>query len=80
MERITSRLSLILAGAILLAAALMLTTIHQPEDCTPPSAVGPHARAAAIDSPAPTLAPPQKVVFVRVEADKSDIEVGWAEN
>jgi hypothetical protein len=79
MERTTSRISLILAGAILMAAALMLTTIRQSEDCSPPNILKPHADAAA-NAPAPTLAPPQKVVFVRVEADKSDIEVGWAEN
>ena len=81
MEQITSRISLLLAGAILLAAALVLATIQQPEDCNPPELLRPHTvAAAAADSPAPTLAPPQKVVFVHVEADKSDIEVGWAEN
>jgi hypothetical protein len=81
MERITSRLSLILAGAILLAAAVALTTIRRPEDCRPPDILRSHANAAmAADAPTPTLAPPQKVVFVRVETDKSDIEVGWAEN
>jgi hypothetical protein len=41
----------------------------------------PRSDAATVaDAPAPTLAPPLKVVFVRVEADKSDLEVGWAEN
>ena len=78
MEQITSRVSLILAGATLLAATLVLTTIHQPEDCNPPDVLRPHPAAAG--APTPTLAPPQKVVFVHVEADKSDIEVGWAEN
>jgi hypothetical protein len=80
MERTTSRISLVLAGAILLAAGVALTTVRPPEDCRPPEIVKSHAIATAADAPTPTLAPPQKVVFVRVEADKSDIEVGWAEN
>jgi hypothetical protein len=81
MERITSRISLILTGSILLAAAVVLTTINQPDDCSPPNILKPRADAmVAADSPTPTLAPPQKVVLVQVEADKSDIEVGWADN
>jgi len=81
MERITSRISLILAGAILLAVALLLTTIRQPDSCSPPDILRAHKDAvAAASAPTPTLAPPQKVVFVQVEADKSDIVVGWAEN
>jgi hypothetical protein len=80
MAQNTSR-SLILAGVILIAAAVTLATIRQPEDCGPPSGVRPNASAvAAANSPTPTLAPPQKLVLVRIEADKSDIEVGWAEN
>ena len=81
MKRITSRISLILTGAILLATVPVLMTIHRPDDCRPPDVLKPHTVAAATaDAPTPTLAPPLKVVFVRVEADKSDIEVGWAEN
>jgi hypothetical protein len=80
MERNTCR-SLVLAGVILIAAAFLLATVDQPEDCSLRVAHRPHVDAvAAASAPTPTLAPPQKVVLVRVEADKSDIEVGWAEN
>jgi hypothetical protein len=79
MEQITSRISVLLAGAILLVAALALTTIR-PEECSPPDILKPPMTAAiAAGAPTPTLAPPQKVVFVHVEADRSDIVVGWAE-
>jgi hypothetical protein len=33
-----------------------------------------------VEAGGPTLAPPQNVVFVRVEADKQGLEIGWAEN
>ena len=80
MEQITSRISLLLTGAILLAAAMALTTIR-PDECSPPDILKPPATAAtAADAPKPTLAPPQKVVFVHVESDRSDIVVGWADN
>jgi hypothetical protein len=80
MEQTASRICWILTGAILLTAALMLTSIR-PEECSPPDVFRPHTNAvAAANAPSPTLAPPVKVVFVHVEADKSDIEVGWATN
>ena len=80
MERITSRISLILTGVVLLAAALALATVRQPDDCRPDVLQPRIAAAIPADSPRPTLAPPQNVVLVQVEADKSDIEVGWAEH
>jgi hypothetical protein len=69
---------LLLTGAILAAAMTMLAS-GGPEYCGRPVPVGPPIGAAtAANAPTPTLAPPQKVVFVRVEADKSDLEIGWA--
>ena len=82
MEQIASRISLILAGVILLAAALALTTI-QPARRVQPAG---HSRGrTGLRRPQPMRRTrrsrlPQKVVFVHVEADKSDIVVGWAEN
>ncbi len=81
MRQAIFRSSPILSGTIFLTAALALATLHRSEDCAPPDVSRSHqATATVADGPTPTLAPPQKVVFVRVEADKSDIEVGWAEN
>jgi hypothetical protein len=33
-----------------------------------------------VDTRWPTPAPPQKMVVVHVEADRTDLEIGWAEN
>ena len=81
MKQLPSRISLALSVVVLLAIAWALATIRQPDDCSPAAMV--RLRVAvrtAAGAPAPTLAPPQKVVLVHVEADRSDIEVGWAEN
>ena len=80
MRSIASRISLILTGSILLAGMLLLAAgrleyCGRPEVLRPPSDT-----LTAADTPMPTLAPPLKVVFLRVEADKSDLEVGWLEN
>jgi hypothetical protein len=77
MRFIASRLPLILTGLILVAVMGLLAT-GGPEYCGRPGPTGPSPAAAAADGPAPTLAPPQKIVLVRVEADKSDLEIGWA--
>jgi hypothetical protein len=77
MKTTTSHVSLILSGTALLAGMLLLTTFRL-EYCGQPEALRPRGNAAtAANAPTPTLAPPVKVVFVRVEADKSDLEVGW---
>jgi hypothetical protein len=76
---IASRFALILTGTILLATMVVLAT-SRPEDCDPVDIPPPHVKATAADAPTPTLAPPQTLVFVRVESDKPDIQVGWAEN
>lgn len=80
MTQAAARLPVILAGAILLAGALLLCN-HTPEYCgrTWP---GVHSlrMASTASLTVPTLAPPQKMVVVRVEADKSDLEIQWGEN
>ena len=79
MKPIASRFALVLAGMILIAMTVALAT-SRPEDCglldCPRSHV--HATASA-GAPTPTLAPPQNLVYVRVESDKPDIQVSWAD-
>jgi hypothetical protein len=80
MKSITSRVPLILTGTVLLAAMILLAT-SRLEYCGQSEALQPQINAVvAAESHWPTLAPPQQVVFVRVETDKSDLEIGWAEN
>jgi hypothetical protein len=80
MESIASRISLILTGAVLLAAVLLLCN-SRLEYCGQPNALRPHSAAVSMgESQGPTLAPPQKVVFVQIETDKPDLEIGWLEN
>ena len=80
MKSITSRLALILAGAILSATMVMLAT-SRPEYCGPIDAPRPYAAAAtSASAPTPTLAPRQGLVVVKVESDRPDIQVGWADN
>ena len=80
MKSIAARLPLILTGAVLLATAILLAT-SRLEYCGQPEALRPQTDSVtAVEARWPTLAPPQKVVFVRVEADKPDLEIGWAEN
>jgi hypothetical protein len=80
MKPITSRISLILTGGTLLAGLLLLSE-GRLEYCGRQEASQPSANAVTTtDALTPTLAPPLKVVFVRVEADKSDLEVSWLDN
>ena len=80
MRSITSRLALILTGVTLAATMVVLAT-SRPEYCGPLDIPRPRAEAATSASAStPTPAPPQNLVFVRVESDKPDIEIGWAEN
>jgi hypothetical protein len=78
MKSIASRLSLVLAMAALMAAETFL--VANPLDaCRGYDVPQPRVESSAV-GPMPTLAPPQKVVLVQVEVDKSDIEVGWDKN
>jgi len=80
LKQITSRISLILTAVALLTAGTMRSSVR-PEECPPPEFGQPRAESVtALNGPMPTLAPPQKMVFVQVESDKLDIEVGWADN
>jgi hypothetical protein len=80
MKSTASFIPLVLAGAILTVAMVVLCA-GRLEYCGQPEAMRPRSVAgAATDSQGPTLAPPQKVVFVQVEADKPDLEIGWLEN
>jgi hypothetical protein len=77
MTSIASRVPLILTAAVLLSTAMLLAT-GRLEYCGQPEALQP--RIEAVVATRPTLAPPKNVVFVRVETDKPDLEVGWANN
>ena len=80
MKTIASRFAMILAGTILFAAMVVLAT-NRPEDCGPLDMPKPHVNAAAsADGRTPTPAPPQHLVSVRVESDRPDIQVSWADN
>ena len=80
MRPITSRFALVLAGMILIAMTVALAT-SRPEDCGLLDGPSPRVNtAAAADARTPTPAPPQNVVFVRIESDKPDIRVSWAKN
>jgi hypothetical protein len=80
MKLIASRFALALAGMILITMTVALAT-SRPDDCGLLTCPRPHATATATaGAPTPTLAPSQNLVFVRVESDKPDIQIGWAEN
>jgi hypothetical protein len=79
MTSIASRLALIVTGVILMALMAVLAS-SRSDDCGTVDMPKRLANAAAENGPTPTLAPPQKFVFLRVESDKPDIQVGWAEN
>jgi hypothetical protein len=79
MKSIVSRIALLLAGAVLLGMALVMTT-GQLEYCGTVNVSKSHAPAAPACEPVPTLAPPPSMVVVKVEADRPDIHVGWLDN
>jgi hypothetical protein len=79
MKSIAARLPLLLTVALLLATTMLLVS-SRLEYCDQPEALrSPTESVSRVESQCPTLAPPQKVVFVRVEADKPDLEIAWAE-
>jgi hypothetical protein len=77
MKATAGRLSMILTCAVLLIAAALMSS-SRLEYCGQPEALRPQSCTAALAEP--TLAPPQKVVFIHVEADKPDLQVSWAGN
>ena len=80
MKSIACCVPLVLTGVVL-ALSMIVLAGSRLEYCGQPEALRPRIDAAATPAThAPTLAPPLKVVFVRVETDKPDVEVGWAEN
>jgi hypothetical protein len=80
MTFIASRLPVFVTGTVLLAVMVLLGA-SRLEYCGQPEILRPQIGATTMaEGPSPTLAPPQKLVFVRVEADKADLEIGWAEN
>jgi hypothetical protein len=77
MKSFAPPICLIVTGCLMLAGFLLLTAGHL-EYCGTTDLSQPQVSTqAATGAPAPTLAPPAKVVFVRVEVDKSDLEVAW---
>jgi hypothetical protein len=80
MKSLSARFAVIVTASTMLAGMWLLAT-SRLEYCgltpVPPSRT---EIVTASPAPAPTLAPPQEVVFVRIEADKADLQVGWAEN
>jgi hypothetical protein len=80
MKLIVACLPLTLTAAILLATAMFLAS-SRLEYCDQPEALRPHTDSAiALEACLPTLAPPQKVVYLHVEADKPDLQISWAGN
>jgi hypothetical protein len=76
--KLPARLSFLLTG-IILSAVMVVLAASRPEYCGQPSPSSPQLQTAA-DASSPTLAPPQKVVVLSIEADKPDLEIGWAKN
>jgi hypothetical protein len=80
MKSIASRVPLILTAIVLVSAAVLLAT-SRLEYCGQPESLRPRVEAVVAEKTQwPTLAPPQKMVFIRVETDKPDLEIGWAKN
>jgi hypothetical protein len=80
MRSIASRIPLILTAVVLFSTAVLLGT-SRLEYCGQPEALQPRVEAVvAAKTLRPTLAPPKNVVFIQVETDKPDLEVGWANN
>ena len=74
MQTLFSRIPLVLTAVILLGAACLLHS--DVEYCGQPEALRPHGHVVADASQSPTLAPPQKIVFLQVDAE-ADLEIHW---
>lgn len=80
MKSLPAPVAVVVTASILLAGLWLLAT-SRLEYCGPSPVPTSHVdTASSLPSPTPTLAPPRKVVIVRVETDKPDLQVGWAEN
>jgi hypothetical protein len=80
MKLISSRIPLLVAAAVVLTAMIALMAGHF-KSCDPSCLpVAPAQTSASASGPTPTLAPPQKMVVVKVEVDKPDLQVGWVES
>jgi hypothetical protein len=77
MKSAASFIPVLLMAAVLTVAMVLLCAGHL-EYCGQPEALRP--RSVAAESQGPTLAPPQKVVLIQVEADKPGFEISWLEN
>ena len=79
MRSTTSRFALGLAAAILFTTMAILAT-GRLEYCGPIDIPRPHfAATTSASAPTPTLAPRQNLVVVKVESDRPDIQVTWAD-
>ena len=80
MKQITSRISLILAGGALAGVLVVLATSRQESHGPTPAPRPPIAAISQIPVGEPTPAPLREVVYIQIQADKSGLEVGWADN
>ncbi len=80
MHIFTAGIRLVPTVVVLLLMAAFFST-SRLEYCGQPDTLRPQ-NGVAHEAPStePTLAPPQKMVFLRVESDKPDIEIGWIDN
>ncbi len=78
MQRLVSGGLWLFTCGILTAVFVALAT-HRFEICdeTPRP---PACAATTANAPAPTPAPPRQVVTLQIQADKSGLEVSWADN
>ena len=79
MKQRTSRIFLLLACGVLVGILVVLAA-SRPE-CHSPTPVPQPPASAVSQAPVgePTPAPPREVVYIQVQADKSGLEVGWAD-
>ena len=86
MKQITSCISLILASGALTGVLVVLATSLSesygptPAPRPPIAAVSQAPVGPQVPVGEPTPAPPREVVYIQVQADKSGLEVGWADN
>jgi hypothetical protein len=80
MKSLATAISFVLTGVTLLVMAFLLST-NQLEYCGQSEALRSQNHiAGTTEAASPTPAPPQKVVFIQIETDKPDLEVGWMKN
>jgi hypothetical protein len=80
MKTFSIPLSSAFTAVALLALGLFLST-SQLEYCGQSDAFRPQPPCVnASQNASPTPAPPKKVVWIQIETDKPDLEVGWLQN